>query len=347
MDDLRIVGWDIGGAHLKSAQIDREARVLSVEQHATPLWQGLDALSANLKQVKRSLIDTPALHAVTMTGELVDYFDGRTDGVRQLLEVFFSVFSEGTTLVYAGRDGMIKASEVSSHLSSIASANWHATASYLAGKKENSVLIDMGSTTTDIIPLINGTIENRAYTDQQRMMEGELVYTGMIRTPVMAVVDKVPVKGRWQGIAAELFATMADVYRIVGELDETHDLYPAADSGEKTREGSLQRLAHMLGADYRAELEEEELVQVAEYIANEQMSRVEQAFSQVRKRVKAPAKLDLIGAGIGRQLLKKLAMKGNCNYLNISCILDEIDNRDDVADCAPAVAVAHLARQEL
>jgi uncharacterized hydantoinase/oxoprolinase family protein len=42
---------------------------------------------------------------------------------------------------------------------------------------------------------------------------------------------------------------MADVWRVLGELDESHDQHLAADGREKTPKASAARLARMVGLD--------------------------------------------------------------------------------------------------
>ena len=71
----QVIGWDLGGAHLKAVVLDEHAAVRHVLQRPCPLWQGLDRLMSAFEQICRFL--TPGIsciHAVTMTGELVDLF---------------------------------------------------------------------------------------------------------------------------------------------------------------------------------------------------------------------------------------------------------------------------------
>jgi len=68
-----------------------------------------------------------------------------------------------------------------------AAANWLALATY-AGRlapRGPAVLLDVGSTTTDVIPLQDGTPVPRGRTDPERLESKELVYTGVRRTPLV------------------------------------------------------------------------------------------------------------------------------------------------------------------
>src|SRR5207302_6358538 len=109
------------------------------------------------------------------------------------------------------------------HVEDIASANWHATAALVAKRKGSALLIDMGSTTTDLVPVMAGAIIARGYTDAERLACGELVYTGLVRSSVMAIAARVPVAGSWPTLVNDNFATMADVHRLLDNFPENAD----------------------------------------------------------------------------------------------------------------------------
>ncbi|NKB36799.1 MAG: H4MPT-linked C1 transfer pathway protein [Gammaproteobacteria bacterium] len=344
------VGWDIGGAHLKMVKVDGQGNVLQAKQYATPIWQGLEILKSLFEQNKNLHTSDNEVHALTITGELSDIFDNRKDGVEALLSVFASVYQNTESMVYCGESGFLAIAESIEKHNQAASANWHATASYLALQNEKFVLIDIGSTTTDLILVDRGRVINKAYTDQERMREASLVYTGFTRTPVMAVVNKVQFEGVWQSIAAEFFATMADVYRITGELHENQDLMPAADGGKKTREASIRRLARMLGADALEYEDQDRYLPLAHYIAAQQLKTIEENLDQMLRHchyslAKRP---DIVGAGTGRHLARKLAEARNYAYIDIESLISGNESLfAKTGDCAAALAVAQLARVKL
>ena len=183
-----------------------------------------------------------------MTGELSDVFPSRAAGVAYLVGLMRKATGENT-LFYSLRDGLIGADAVRDHWQDVASANWHASATLTASLAGDGLLIDIGTTTTDLVPLRDGKSATIGLNDGERLTEGELIYGGVVRTPVMAMAQTAPFKGRMQGIAAERFATMADVYRLTGELPEDADPYPAADQRGKSLDESAARLARMLGRD--------------------------------------------------------------------------------------------------
>ena len=250
-----VIGWDIGGAHVKACLL-QHGEVVDVAQWACPLWQGMDQLTSVLDA---AAVRWPGLgaaqHAVTMTGEMVDLFANREDGVRRIAQALVRslVRSLGTPSVvfYAGDAGWCSAAEVGTHWEAIASANWLATARHAAQHFAQGVLVDIGSTTTDIIAFQDGRVLTRSRTDAQRLACGELVYHGVVRTPLCAVAQQVDWRGTPHNVMNEFFATAADVYRATGELNPAHDLYPSADNAAKHLPATHQRLARMVGLDER------------------------------------------------------------------------------------------------
>ena len=287
------------------------------------------------------------IHTLTMTGELADCFPARRDGVITLVDYLSARLGpENPVYVYAGNKGLLTPEQVHAGHAEIASANWHATAGYAAQCLGSGVLIDLGTTTTDIIPFHEYRVCNRGYTDQERLRTGELVYTGITRTPVMAVVDRLPYKNVWQSIAAEYFAGMADIYRITGDLDERFDLLPAADGRAKTRYHSIKRLARMLGAEYVKGGDEVPWLEVARHVAEKQFERIDQAFNRVTDTLEVTVQSNIVAAGAGRFVIEKLARKNDCEVTSFEDLVPIPDRKLRAANnCSTAVAVAALARQ--
>lgn len=343
-----VAGWDMGGAHLKLATLDRSGSVLRAEQFATPLWEGVCRLEALLDTLRPDFDATAVRHVLTMTGELVDVFADRRQGVRGLMEVFQKRFGDDEVLVYAGPHGLVTPARSIDMLDRIASANWHATARMVGGKIRNGILADMGSTTFDVVPVINGEPCCRGYTDQERMQSDELLFSGVVRTPVMAIVDRVPFRGEWQSVAAEHFATAADVHRITGRLAAHDDMMEPADHGGKEVRDSVRRLARMLGLDAGADAPMHEWIQLAAYIAERQLDRMEQACRRVISGVGAAEALPLIGAGCGRFLIRRLAARLDTDYIDFNDLLDcQPVPPVYAAECAAAVAVASAGLKDM
>ena len=338
-NEMTVIGWDLGGAHLKAARAE-QGRIVGTVQIACPLWQGLDKLDAAFAEADKAL-GAASLHAVTMTGELSDIFSNRAEGISRLCEAASKRLA-GRIRIYAGRDGWLDVEAAPGKTDSVASANWHATAALLARLRMDSLFVDMGSTTTDIIPVIDGRISARGYSDAERLATGELVYTGASRTFLMAVARQVPFRGTPTPLMNEYFASMADVHRIRGELPEDADLHPAADSREKSSVASAARLARMIGRD-ADEAAAWEWRSLADFFAEAQLQSIHNAALQALSACRLPDKAPVIAVGAGRFVVEKLAQRLGrpCErWEKIVPAAPELGAK--VSDCAPAAAVALL-----
>lgn len=342
------IGWDIGGAHVKAALVNADGCCVSVYQQPCPLWKGLDQLCNAVKMILADIPGAGAVHAITMTGELVDLFANRDAGVISIINTMRTLLPNAELLIYAGQEGFVESSKIAvKHYEAIASANWLASASWTAQKISNGLFVDIGSTTTDILLLGDSQVLAEGVSDYQRLLSQELIYTGIVRTAVMAVAQTTLDKGREIGLMAEYFATMADVYRLTGELDESHDQTDTADGAEKTVFASAKRLARMIGCDFSDE-ELPRWQQLAEDIRAQQFYKIQRACQRQLSRQTLAKNSPIIGAGVGRFLVRQLALVLGRPYRDFSELLSEhaqIQTRMSAADCAPAAAVACLARE--
>jgi probable H4MPT-linked C1 transfer pathway protein len=285
-----------------------------------------------------------AWHAVTMTGELVDLFEHRGQGVLTLVDMMRRHTACGRLWIYAGQAGFLEPDQAVQQYDRVASANWFATVSMAAAEIPSGVLIDIGSTTTDIIPFGEGRVSARGMTDYDRLRYDELVYTGVVRTPVMALVDRVPFQGAWITPMAEHFATAADVYRLAQMLPMQADQTPSADRRGKGDMDSARRLARMLGRDAET-ADITDWRRLAIYVAEHQLQRIRESCECVLSRGLLAATDPLIGAGVGRFLVSELANRLGRPYQDFNELFTVRDSefRDMISICAPAVAVARLA----
>lgn len=344
----KIIGWDIGGAHVKAAVINNAGEILAVYQQPCPLWKGLDQLQRAVNTITQELAGSTSLHAITMTGELVDLFDSRDDGVKQIIQTMTGLLPDCEIVIFAGKQGFLSAAQVEAkHYEAIASANWLASASFAAQKAGSGLFVDIGSTTSDILLLDNRQVLAEGYTDHQRLMSQELIYTGIVRTAVMAVAQAALDEGKPIGLMAEYFATMADVYRVTGELNEAHDQTETADGAGKTVIASAKRLSRMIGCDFIPD-ELSRWQQFAENIRTQQIQQIQRGCEAQLSRRTLSQNSPLIGAGVGRFLVKQIALNIGRPYLDFSDLFPEslVQSGMSTADCAPAVSVACLAGEQ-
>lgn len=363
-----VVGWDIGGAHVKACllQTGDGAGVIDVAQWACPLWRGLDQLAQVLASAQARWPGlAQAQHAVTMTGEMVDLFAHREDGVAQIAATLARTLGVEPRL-YAGDAGWCSVAQAGREWAHIASANWLTTAHHAARELSASIahgvseglLVDIGSTTTDLIAFGHGRVLTRARSDVERLATGELVYQGVVRTPLCALSHRIDHQGRSLNVMNEFFATVADVYRLTGELREAHDLYPSADNAAKDPHATRQRLARMIGLDAR-DASEADWLACAQAWRQAQVDELRGQLQRVMSLHALPANAVIVSAGCGDFLVPDLIQPNGLRPRLMSYGRDLIElganplcEPDTLSAwaqvCAPSVAVATLfARDHL
>lgn len=289
MNLLAILGLDIGGANLKAAHSSGKA-----SQMAFDLWKDPAGLAKALDQLVRFFPPCELL-AVTMTGELCDCFESKRQGVLQILEAVAEVAGQTPVLVWQTTGRFTDLAAARADPLPCAAANWLALAA-CAGRLGSALLIDIGSTTTDIIPLRDGVPVPHGRSDPDRLRHHELVYTGVLRTPVCSLLGTAG--------AAELFATMQDVYLVLGKLAEDASNLRTADGRPATQAAAHARLARMICADLETSTPTERL-QLARLLEQRQAEAIRHALDQVAGELPPP--LDaVVLAGCGEFLARQV-----------------------------------------
>jgi (4-(4-[2-(gamma-L-glutamylamino)ethyl]phenoxymethyl)furan-2-yl)methanamine synthase len=334
-----VIGWDIGGVHLKAARAEG-GRIVKAAQYPSPLRAGTESLAHAFARAREDM-GRAERNIVTMTGELADTFSSRAEGVDRLASL--AVRELGEVSIYAGRGGYVRAENAATYFADIASANWHACATLISSKCPHALFVDLGSTTTDVIPIVDGRVMARGYTDSERLAAGELVYTGVVRGFVMATAARAPMRGAWTPLINENFATMADVHRILGTLPKGADLMATADGREKTIEASRARLARMLGCD-AADADDQTWLWLARWFAEAQTRAIIDALSLVLSNNPAIPAPQIIAAGIGLVMIEEIARRLGCACVTFDALLEVVpEMRTAVCHCAPAAALAALS----
>lgn len=335
------IGWDVGGAHLKAVMLDAHGKVLAVKQIYCPLWQGLAHLESAVKQVQT---DWQAdFHAVTMTGELADIFPNRKQGVAQIIAAMSSLLG-GEVCYFSGNQGLTVAASANAAWTEVASMNWLASAQLVAAHTQEALFVDIGSTTTDILLIHGGRPLIQGYTDAARMQSDELVYTGVVRTPLMALAQKINVEGRLSHVAAEYFATTADIYTLTGDLRQEDNLAATADGADKSEQSCAARIARMVGYDVN-DASLAHWKKLALEFKQHQIGQIRMAMQHQLSRRSDMQGLKIIGAGAGSFLVKEIARDLNCSYQDVQDFVaaDTLDLKKMAAVCFPAYAVGFLA----
>ena len=342
------LGWDIGGAHVKACLLE-DGALRDIAQWPCPLWQGMEHLDATLGLARSrwsGAWDAGVHHAATMTGEMVDLFPDREQGVARIADRLAQALGPSLVLFDAGGDWLAPR-EAGQRWRGVASANWCATARVLASRVGDAVLVDIGSTTTDLIAVRAGRLATRGSNDTERLASGELVYHGVVRTPLCALGPRMRWRGRRVNVMNEFFATTADVYRLTGELDPAHDQAPAADGRGKDAHATRQRLARMLGCD-ESDGRESDWLALAHEWKDAQLHEISSQLARVCASAGLGADAPVIAAGCGAFLAMQVAERSGRRCLRYAEVaLPASSAEGDLAAwadvCAPAVAVALLA----
>ncbi|MCJ2011823.1 hydantoinase/oxoprolinase family protein [Methylobacterium sp. J-076] len=344
----KTIGWDLGGVHVKAALI-RDRRVVAAVQVPCPLWQGLPALDAALKALPDWARDE-AVHAVTMTGELTDCFEDRGAGVAALAG-WASTRLAGPVRIFAGRSGFVAPEAAAAASADIASANWYATAALIGGIVPDALLVDVGSTTADLIPIAAGRPAALGYSDAERLETGELVYTGVVRTPLIGLCDHAPFRGRRTRLMTETFAHIADAYRILGDLPPEADQQGTGDRKGKSVAESETRLARIVGRD-RGEGDAEAWSALARHFAEAQLRLLHDAAAVQLSRPDMPASAPLVTCGAGAFVADRLAARLGRPRMGLADLLAPRASGEAAASswisiCGPAVAVGLIAEDHV
>ncbi len=338
-----VIGWDIGGAHVKAARAD-DGRLTAVVQIACAPHESVASLEQALRDARAAVGDA-GRHRVTMTAELSDAFESRARGVVAVAAMAAREIGGSDILFYAGERGLIARDEIGANVDAIASANWRASAELVARLRADALFIDIGSTTADLTPIRAGRIAALGVSDAERLACGELAYAGFSRGAPQAYATLAPVAGRWTPLVNEAFASMADVRRVLGDLPEGEtdaDLSPTADGRLKTVVASRARLARLAGRD-AAELSEAQHRAFAEFLARAQLRAIDDQIALLLSRGAIAFDAPIVGAGVGRMLAARLAQDQRRAFIDFADLIAAPRAlADKAADCAPAAALALL-----
>lgn len=296
---MRILGLDVGGAHVKTALL----RVHGASAFKLPrrrvypfeIWKNPGGLADLLRAIRDGQKPTSAVLA--MTGELSDVFKSRADGVRHIVKCAVNAMAPVPVSVVDVDGGLIGPQTAIREHGRVASANWSATAKWVSRHVARCLVVDIGSTTTDILPVKNGTPAVKGKTDLERLVTGELLYTGCLRTPVSAVSPTLKIRGVSVAVCPEYFAVMGDAHLYLGETSAKDYTIPTPDNGAKTKRGAALRLARVVLSSPE-ELGGGEVRSIARQVVEAQVDSISNAMRRVMKSEKLDdAPVVLIGPG--------------------------------------------------
>ena len=330
-----VIGWDIGGVNTKVALV-RAGAVLAARSHPYEIQRDPLALTPLLRSLASAVGATgDDRHAVTMTAELSQMFRTKREGVAFVLDAVTKAFPPANVHVFTVDGRFLSATDALNEPLAVAASNWAATANIVAFDHPDAILIDIGTTTTDIIPIVRGHVAALGTTDPARLASGELVYTGALRTPVEAVAQRVPFGSSFASVSAESFALIGDVHVWRGDLASEDYSVTAPDGRPDSREFAGERIARVVCAD-REMLDDQAISAIADAVADAQVDLICRAVNQVRER--HPTLQTAVVTGLGSFLATRAARQAGLSIIKLEDALGADGSR-----CAPAAAVALLA----
>jgi len=331
---MKIAGFDIGGANTDFAlvQFDETEDISIIETDFLyfPMWLKKDELGkALLKLVKDEINDIDAV-GICMTAELVDAYKTKEEGVIDISRKCKKIFN--VPVGFISLEGVLKLDDLIKNPDQVAAANWIATSKIAAKIASKCIMIDTGSTTTDIIPINEGSECAKGRSDMERLKTGELVYSGTLRTNIAAVVDKVPLNGEFVRVSSELFAITADVQMVLRNIEEEDYTCDTPDGAGKTKLDCMRRISRVICGDLNM-LSKSDIEQIAAYIYEKQVENVAVALLEVSIR----ENLDLVvTTGLGMDIIgAKAAEFAGLKWKG----MDDVLKRDECV-VAPAVGTA-------
>jgi probable H4MPT-linked C1 transfer pathway protein len=275
-----------------------------------------------------------------MTAELSQMFRTKREGVRFVLDAVDRAFGDAAPVhVYATDGVFISPARAREEPLRVAAANWAATAHIVAQRHPDALLVDIGTTTTDLIPISEGRVVARGLTDPERLASGELVYTGAIRTPVEAIVQEVPFGRVLARVSAEGFAVAGDVHVWLGDLAAADYDAATPDGRPPDRLFAGERLARVVCAD-REMIDDAGITTIASAVARAQVNSIAVAMRAVLGG--HPAIDTAVITGLGTFIGARAALAAGVRMVPLSERLGA-----DGARSAPATAVALLLHEQL
>jgi probable H4MPT-linked C1 transfer pathway protein len=351
-------GWDIGGVHLKLSRLTCGEATAAILTRIVPfeIWRDPESLARRLRALFEDAMAGPgtgtrgragpppmAAHGVTMTAELSDVFPTRAEGVRSILRACASALPAPPRVLDL-RGQLLSLREAMERPLDVAAANWAATARLVGRVRRDALLIDVGSTTTDIIPIRGGEPCPAGRTDTDRLLSGELVYSGILRTPPSSLADAVPLRGGWCRVSPEHFTIMGDVHLILGSIAEHDYTAPTPDGRGRSREEAMARLARLVCAEV-AEIGPPAIEAIALHLKERQVDQLARAIVQVLSRGSGAAPAMAVSAGAGAFLAEAAARRAGLEAARLARLLPDVAGRDWDRS-APGAALALLLAQE-
>lgn len=338
---MLLLGVDVGGANIKVSllNVDDHFKLKSAKLYY-PIWiKGVDGLPKAIEHAISLLgcsrVDRVAL---TMTAELSDIFKGKKEGVENIIRKVEQVFKDFKVIASDG--SFLDSKSAIERYMDVAAANWWCVGWFASQLKENCVVVDVGSTTTTITPMVEGKVVASGFSDLEKMSLGEIVYVGSLRTSVSSVVFAVPINGIWCRVSSEYFANMGDVNLLLGLLKEEEYDVDTPDGRGRGPEECHNRLSRVVCGDGNM-LRILQTKLMARFVYEKAVEKIFEGLLQVLSRLASGGRYVNVGfaAGLGDFMALDAIEKAGLQGI----LLREVIGRDNSIALTSASLAIYLA----
>ncbi|MBW9221302.1 hypothetical protein KKP91_03790 [Methanothermococcus sp. SCGC AD-155-M21] len=333
-----ILGIDIGGANTKITELKKES--YKIHHIYFPMWKNSKKLAELIKKYNS---DDIKKIGVVMTAELADAYKTKREGVEDILNSLRNAFPNKEIYVFDVDGNFLSIEMAKKEYMKVSASNWTATAYFVMKNiSNNTILVDMGSTTTDIIPIKNGKI--MAYkTDLERLMNNQLVYIGALRTPLSFLGNTVEYKNYTTNLSSEYFSITGDINNILDKITDEQYNCDTPDGGPKDKKNCMIRVARVLCSDLE-QISEEEIINISSQFYEKLLDNIGYNLDKVSKKHNLN---NIIITGLGENILKDVINNCNNKRHNTSYNILSIEDKygREVSLSTPSFAVAKLLRE--
>lgn len=335
LTEIKYLGIDIGGAHLKYIGINKKKEIKLVNYIPYKIWSSSSQLEKNLKNLSNKIKSNKTICGITMSAELCDIFPNRENGVKELIRL--CKILKFNKLYYTFKKSIFSEDPKANEIMSM---NWHSIGRLCEKRIKDCVIIDFGSTTTDFICIKNFKFINKYFTDFSRLNNHELIYTGVSRTPIFSILKNIIINKKNYNLIPEYFSDMSDVYRIMKMLNWNIDLDDTRDGRGKSQIASKIRVSRNFGFDYDKS-KNNIIEKICNKLSDSQLTEIKNNLSTLKFKYQLPNNTKIVLSGIGQDVLHEFLTKKNIKVLKLHEIL-KIKNKNNATNHAPALSIALL-----
>ncbi|MFX1279643.1 MAG: hydantoinase/oxoprolinase family protein [Promethearchaeota archaeon] len=345
----------MGGANTKAALIQfAEIEIITSFSHTEyfPFWEKtIREIPDMLKDIIKKLLEKNDHNfedvdyfAVAITAELSDAFQTKKEGILTILDALSKVIDKNKLRFISNKSIFLNYIDALSEPHTIAAANWVSTALFLGHFVPECILIDAGSTTIDVIPIVDSVPVSIGKDDISRLINHELIYTGGLRATIPSITHHVPYKSKNVRISFEKFALISDVHRILNNISEEEYGNDTADNRSKSLEDCYARLSRVICMDFET-ISKKDLKLIAQFIYEKQIEIISKEIRSFMKILisrftQFEKKPQFIITGLSSEFLIRKSLQ-SLGYQNINIYeeITPIHNKISSSACAVAGAL--------